>query len=70
MPRGKRKILEIIKENPGLPSHKIKNETGTTYDTVQTHLTEMVNNGLLKRKAYGKPWCYYYYTKKQYEELS
>ena len=63
--RGKAHILEIVQNEPGIGSSDIAKQTGTTYDTVQTHLTKMVNDGQLKREAYGNPWCYYYYTPNQ-----
>lgn len=66
---GKARIIEILQDNPGLSSTDIAERTGTTYDTVQTHLTEMVNSDQLKRKGYGNPWCFYYYTPEQFEKI-
>lgn len=57
------RIIEVLKENAGLDAHAIREELGITYDTASKHLKKMVEEGILERKAEGKPWTYYYKLK-------
>ena len=54
------KILEILKKHKELEALAIAKEIGLTYDTTSKYLKKIAENGIIERKAKGKPWTYYY----------
>ena len=53
------KILQVIRENPGIQAYGVRYRLEINLDTVNSHLKQMVKTGAIERIAYGKPWSYH-----------
>lgn len=66
----KERIIEFVQANPGTTSVGIEKAVGITYGTSYAHLRDLVQDEKLKRKAFGRPWSYHYYTPDKFDEFS